>query len=98
MTLQTHQSDLLDIINHILRASKTARDKVLDWFALIVNSNHKRRAILVDQKTVSSDGFMINVTTCLDQLSEPFMDATFSKVSGEPLRDLVNSKRRRSTE
>ena len=80
MTLQTHQTDLLDIINHIVRASKTSRDKVLDWFALIVNSNHKRRALQVDNKIVSSDGFMVNVTVILDQLSEPFMDASFSKV------------------
>lgn len=80
MTLQAHQSDLLDIANHLIRASKEARDRMLDWFALTVNSNHKRRAMAVDNSTVSSDGFMVNVTVCLDQLCEPFMDATFSKV------------------
>ncbi|KAI9829054.1 MAG: hypothetical protein M1832_000077 [Thelocarpon impressellum] len=80
MTLQAHQSDLLDIVNHIIRASKESRDRVLDWFALTVNSNHKRRAMAVDNTTVSSDGFMVNVTVCLDQLCEPFMDATFSKI------------------
>ena len=53
---------------------------MLDWFAACVNANHKRRAMQVDRKTVSSDGFMININVCLDQLSEPFMDATFSKV------------------
>lgn len=80
MTLRTHQSDLFDIVNNFVRASTGAKDRVLDWFALIVNSNHKRRAMRVDQQTVSSDGFMINVTVCLDQLCEPFMDATFAKV------------------
>ena len=80
MTLQTHQADLLDVVNHIIKTSKEARDKMLDWFAKCVNLNHKRRAIQVDRKTVSSDGFMINVTVCLDQLCEPFMDATFSKI------------------
>ena len=39
-----------------------------------------RRAMRVDTSTVSSDGFMINVNTCLTQLCEPFMDATFSKI------------------
>lgn len=34
----------------------------------------------VDPNTVSSDGFMFNITTCLDQLCEPFMDASFTKV------------------
>ena len=80
LTLQTHQSDLLDIVNHIVRASKASRETILDWFALTVNANHKRRSLQVDQERVSSDAFMINVTVCLDQLCEPFMDATFSKV------------------
>ena len=80
MTLQTHKTDMLDIVNQIIKKSKEAREKMLDWLALCVNVNHKRRAMQVDQKQVSSDGFMINVTVCLDQLCEPFMDATFSKV------------------
>lgn len=80
MTLETHQTDLLDIVNQIIKRSREAREKMLDWLALCVNVNHKRRAMQVDQKQVSSDGFMINVTVCLDQLCEPFMDATFSKV------------------
>ncbi len=80
MALTTHQQDLLDVVNHIIKSDKTARDRMLDWFALCVNKNHKRRALQVDKKLVSSDGFMINITVCLDQLCEPFMDATFSKI------------------
>ncbi|KAL9591788.1 MAG: hypothetical protein Q9179_007371 [Wetmoreana sp. 5 TL-2023] len=80
MSLTTHQQDLLDIINHIIKSDKGARDRVLDWFALGVNKNHKRRAMQVDKKLVSSDGFMINITVCLDQLCEPFMDAQFTKI------------------
>ena len=80
MSIRTHQLDLLDIVNHIVKAGKEPREKMLDWFALCVNVNHKRRALQVDKKTVSSDGFMINVTVCLDQLCEPFMDASFSKI------------------
>ena len=80
LTLRTHQTDLLDVVNYIIKTSKEAREKMLDWFARCMNTNHKRRAMQVDQKTVSSDGFMINVTVCLDQLCEPFMDATFSKI------------------
>ncbi|KAI1616566.1 ubiquitin conjugation factor E4 B [Exophiala viscosa] len=80
MSLRAHQTELFDIVNTLVRASPDARDRILDWFALVVNSNHKRRAMRVDKKTVSSDGFMINVNTCLDQLCEPFMDAQFSKL------------------
>jgi ubiquitin conjugation factor E4 B len=81
MTLNTHQKDLLDIINAFVRAGPVAKNRTLDWFAYIVNENHKRRAMRVDEKQVSSDGFMMNVTVVLDGLCEPFMDSTFSKVS-----------------
>jgi ubiquitin conjugation factor E4 B len=79
MSLQTHQDELLDIANAFIK-NKESRERMLDWFALTVNKNHKRRAIQVDTKTVSSDGFMVNVTVVLDRLCEPFMDATFSKI------------------
>ena len=45
-----------------------------------MNANHKRRALHVDPREVSSDGFMMNVTVILDYLCDPFMDSTFSKV------------------
>ncbi|KNG44905.1 ubiquitin conjugation factor e4 [Stemphylium lycopersici] len=79
MTLQTHQEELLDITNTFIK-NKESRERMLNWLALTVNKNHKRRAIQVDRKTVSSDGFMVNVTVILDRLCEPFMDATFSKI------------------
>ncbi|ROV97088.1 hypothetical protein VMCG_07455 [Cytospora schulzeri] len=80
LTLTTHQFDLRDIVNAFIRASLGTRHKLLDWFAYIMNTNHKRRAMQVDPKQVASDGFMINVTVVLDHLCEPFMDTTFSKV------------------
>jgi len=81
LTLQTHQQDLLDITNRFIKAHASSRNQTLDWFANIMNTNHKRRAMQVDPKTVASDGFMMNITVILDGLCEPFMDATFSKVS-----------------
>jgi ubiquitin conjugation factor E4 B len=71
---------LFDITNCIIKASKAPRERLLDWFALVVNKNHKRRAIHVDENAVSSDGFMVNVTAILDRLCEPFMDTTYGKV------------------
>ncbi|KAK4222483.1 ubiquitin elongating factor core-domain-containing protein [Podospora fimiseda] len=79
-TLAPHQHNLKTIIDAFVRASPETRNKVLDWFAHIMNVNHKRRAIQVDPREVSSDGFMVNVTVVLDILCEPFMDTTFSKV------------------
>lgn len=80
IALKTHQDELFDVVNVMIKGSKTTRERILDWFALVVNSNHKRRALQVDWASVSSDGFMVNITTVLDRLCEPFMDATFSKV------------------
>ena len=80
MTLRTHQVELFQIADVIVRSGPAQRERILDWFAACVNKNHKKRAMRVDYKTVSSDGFMVNVTTVLDQLCEPFMDARFGKI------------------
>ncbi|KAI1135742.1 ubiquitin conjugation factor E4 [Hypoxylon sp. FL0543] len=80
MTLKAHQSDLTNITNALVRASASARSSTLDWFAFIVNTNHKRRAMHVKSTEVASDGFMVNVTAILDRLCEPFLDTTFSKI------------------
>lgn len=80
LTLQNHQRDLLDIINHFIKSGPQSRNKTLDWFAYIVNSNHKRRALRPDSLKLSTDGFLINVTVVLDGLCEPFIDPQFSKV------------------
>ena len=93
MTLQTHQDDLFDIANCFIKMHKDSRAKMMDWFALTVNANHKRRALQVDPKTVSSDGFMVNVTVILDRLCEPFMDAAFSKVDRIDVNYLRRSPR-----
>jgi ubiquitin conjugation factor E4 B len=80
-TLRTHQDELFEIANAIIKSAKQPRERMLDWFALTVNKNHKRRATWVNSKEVASDGFMVNVTTILDRLCEPFMDSTFSKIN-----------------
>lgn len=80
MVLRTHQDDLFVIANAFIRAGPDTRNRTLDWFAYIMNTNHKRRALRVDPREVASDGFMMNVTTILDRFCEPFMDNDFSKV------------------
>ncbi|KAI1410056.1 ubiquitin conjugation factor E4 [Hypoxylon sp. FL1857] len=80
MTLKAHQSDLANIAHALVRASQNSRNSTLDWFAFIMNSNHKRRALQVKPTEVASDGFMVNVTAILDKLCEPFLDTTYSKI------------------
>lgn len=80
MTLRTHQAELFQIADTIVRAGPAPRERILDWFALCVNKNHKKRALYGDQKIVATDGFMVNLTNTLNQLCEPFMDASFGKI------------------
>jgi ubiquitin conjugation factor E4 B len=80
MTLKTHQHELFQIVDTIVRSGAPQRERMLQWFAQCVNTNHKKRAMRVDYRAVSSDGFMVNITTILDQLCEPFMDAAFGKI------------------
>lgn len=80
MVLRAHQDDLFAIANAFVRAGPETRGRTLDWFSYIVNANHKRRAMQVDPREVASDGFMMNITTIMDQFCEPFMDNDFSKI------------------
>lgn len=80
MVLRTHQDDLFTIANAFIRAGADTRNKTLNWFAYILNTNHKRRAMQVDPREVASDGFMLNITTILDRFCEPFMDNDFTKI------------------
>ena len=80
MTLAAHQDHLTAITNAFIKASVGTRNKLLDWFAYIVNANHKRSAMYVDPRTVSTDGFMVNVSVVLDNLCKPFMDNTWDKI------------------
>jgi ubiquitin conjugation factor E4 B len=78
--LRVHQDELFGITNAFIRADTDIRSRVLDWFALGVNTNHKRRALRSNPEEVSTDGFMINLTVVLDRFCDPFLDSTFSKV------------------
>jgi ubiquitin conjugation factor E4 B len=93
LTLKAHQKDLIEIINAFVRASTTSRNRTLDWFAYVVNSNHKRRAMQVDENEVSTDGFMMNIAVVLDELCEPFMDAGFTRISKSDVDYLRRSPR-----
>ncbi|KAJ4294551.1 Ubiquitin conjugation factor E4 [Kalmusia sp. IMI 367209] len=92
LALQTHQDELFDIANCFIK-TKDSRERILDWFALTLNANHKRRAMRVDPKLTSTDAFMVNVTVILDRLCEPFMDATFSKIDRIDINYLRRSPR-----
>jgi ubiquitin conjugation factor E4 B len=80
LALTNHQVELHNIAMAFARAGLGPRNRLLDWFAYVMNVNHKRRAMHVNPKDVASDGFMFNVTAVLDRMCEPFMDTTFSRM------------------
>ena len=80
VVLRAHQDQLFSIANAFIRADGETRNRTLDWFAYIMNQNHKRRALQVDAKEVASDAFMMNVSVILDRFCDPFMDTSFSKI------------------
>ncbi|KAI0712081.1 ubiquitin elongating factor core-domain-containing protein [Earliella scabrosa] len=79
-TLKTLQTSLFQVFNNLVRASPSAREAVLQFFARAVNLNRRRAGMQVDMLTVSSDCFMINLQVILLQFCEPFMDAQYSKM------------------
>ena len=87
-TIPVIQGQLFDISNILIRASVETRNALLSYFATIINMNKKRHAIQVDAATVSSDGFMLNLTAVLNQFADPFVsDVTkLSKIDVEYLR------------
>ncbi|KAK9356525.1 ubiquitin elongating factor core-domain-containing protein [Lipomyces doorenjongii] len=78
--LATIQDGLAFVVDKIVRASPESREKMLQYFAKVMNLNHKRRAMQIVPGTVSTDAFMLNITAVLNKLCEPFVDATFSKM------------------
>ncbi|KAF8474888.1 ubiquitin elongating factor core-domain-containing protein [Kalaharituber pfeilii] len=93
LTVQTTQDQLFQIINTLIRTSPEARNKMLDWFAKVLNLNVKRAAIQVEPTTVASDGFMLNVTAVLTRLCEPFMDVNYSKIAKVEIEYLRRNSR-----
>ncbi|KAI5792948.1 ubiquitin elongating factor core-domain-containing protein [Pyronema domesticum] len=80
MAMKAQQDQLAQIVTALCKASPSARSRVLEFFAKVLNANKKRAAINYDRQEVASDGFMLNITAVLTRLCEPFMDASFSKI------------------
>lgn len=88
------QSQLFDIANALVRQSVGSREALLGYFAKALNLNKKRHALQVDAATVSTDGFMVNITAVLNRFADPFITdiSKISRIDVEYLRrkPLVN--------
>ncbi|GAA5912608.1 ubiquitin conjugation factor core domain-containing protein [Sporobolomyces salmoneus] len=79
-TLAGLQTLLFRILSNLVRSSPSARESVLEFFASVAKLNSKRAAMRVDPRTVSTEGFIVNLHTVLLGLCEPFLDAGLTKI------------------
>ncbi|EPX70586.1 ubiquitin-protein ligase E4 [Schizosaccharomyces octosporus yFS286] len=80
VVITSYQEQLFQIFNALIRTSPEIRENVLDFLAMVVNVNHKRQSLQVDQFDITSDACMLNLAYVLNRLSEPFLDIKFSKL------------------
>ncbi|XP_077458575.1 ubiquitin conjugation factor E4 B isoform X2 [Stigmatopora argus] len=66
--LESARGDLFKILHNILLNGET-RDSALNYMAALVNYNVKKAQMQTDDKVVSTDGFMLNFLSVLQQLS-----------------------------
>uniref|UniRef100_A0A8C8C7X8 Ubiquitin conjugation factor E4 B n=1 Tax=Oncorhynchus tshawytscha TaxID=74940 RepID=A0A8C8C7X8_ONCTS len=66
--LESARGDLFKILHNILLNGET-REVALNYMAALVNRNVKKAQMQTDDKLVSTDGFMINFLSVLQQLS-----------------------------
>uniref|UniRef100_A0A4W5PV03 Ubiquitin conjugation factor E4 B n=1 Tax=Hucho hucho TaxID=62062 RepID=A0A4W5PV03_9TELE len=66
--LELARGDLFKILHNILLNGET-REVALNYMAALVNRNVKKAQMQTDDKLVSTDGFMINFLSVLQQLS-----------------------------
>ncbi|EEB07588.1 ubiquitin-protein ligase E4 [Schizosaccharomyces japonicus yFS275] len=93
LIMTNHQEQLFQIVNSLIRVSAGSREAVLDFFAKVANINHKRQSLQADFLSISSDALMINLTSILNRLSEPFLDLNFTKIDRVEIEYLRRSPR-----
>ncbi|KAG5519150.1 hypothetical protein PMAC_002238 [Pneumocystis sp. 'macacae'] len=74
LTMRTLQNQLFYIVNTIIRTSAECKEKMLEYFAKVLELNKRRKALHVDPKTISTDGYIVNITNIMNTFSEPFID------------------------
>ncbi|KAH8924887.1 hypothetical protein BT69DRAFT_1349120 [Atractiella rhizophila] len=74
------QNSLFTITNNIVRSGPKAREHVINYWCAVLRLNEKRAGAYVDPRTVSSDGFMVNILAVLLGFAGPIIDPQYSKV------------------
>lgn len=80
LVMRTLQNQLFFMINTIIRTSPKCKEKMLQYFAKVLELNKKRKALNVDPKSISTDGYIVNITNIINSFSEPFIDVNYMKI------------------
>lgn len=74
-------SKLFNIVDSLIRVSNESRAAVLKFMSDLINKNHLRMSEHADDKKLSSDSLILNITMILIKLAEPILrDGKFSKI------------------
>lgn len=81
---------LFHIVDSLIRVNSNSRFEVLKFMASLINKNHLRMSEHADDKKISSDSLMLNISLILIKLSEPILrQGNLSKVD-KILTDYLN--------
>jgi len=62
-----------------LVVNSCSRDTTLEYISKVLVYNEKRCKIRVDERTISGDGFMLNLLSALQELSVKVINEVFTK-------------------
>jgi ubiquitin conjugation factor E4 B len=68
------------IIMAVIKSGPEGKEAILAWMASAINLNLGRGKMRVDLKSVSTDGFMMNIVGVSLKMAGPLIDGTFSKL------------------
>ncbi|KND04737.1 hypothetical protein, variant [Spizellomyces punctatus DAOM BR117] len=74
------QSNLYNITMNIIKAGPDSRERVLQYLSSAIAVNKRRGRMQVNMRDVSTDGFMYNLLQVALKLSDPIIDAKYSKL------------------
>ncbi|KAK1305799.1 putative ubiquitin conjugation factor E4 [Acorus calamus] len=85
--------DVLAEIFHNLLKNMDTRERVLEYFAVLINKNSSRSRMQVDLLNTASSGMFVNFSAVMLRLSDPFLDANLSKLNRIDSKYVFHSNR-----
>jgi len=78
--LVSSQQSCFEGVKLLLKASPETKEGVLEWISVVLNRNVERTRIQADRRSMSSDGFMLNLSAVLLSFCVPFISPASPKL------------------